>query len=149
IPAAPGCCEVLRTEIDPADAVQRTRMDRLSLLPAGQFDNQALSALAQTGLEPLLESHRRQFDFIIVDSSPVLRVADRMQIAPHVDGVIFSVLHNVSQLPRVHAARQRLVGLGIPVLGAVVLGTEEESGGYGYRYNGRRARETMKPQPRG
>jgi capsular exopolysaccharide synthesis family protein len=149
IPATPGCCEVLRTEIDPADAVQRTRMDRLSLLPAGQFDNQALSALAQTGLEPLLESQRSQFDFIIVDSSPVLPVADAVQIAPHVDGVIFSVLRNVSQLPRVHAARQRLAGLGIPVLGAVVLGTDEESGGYGYRHNGRRTRETMKPQPRG
>jgi hypothetical protein len=78
-------------------------------------------------------------------------VADTVQIGPHVDGVIFSVLRKVSRLPRVHTARQRLADLGIPVLGAVILGTEEEIGGYGYRYSSRRSRrsrETIKKQPR-
>jgi capsular exopolysaccharide synthesis family protein len=147
MPAAPGCCEVLRTEIEPIDVVQATPVAGLSLLAAGHLDDEALLALAQTGLEPLLESQRGQFDFIIVDSSPVLPVADTVQIGAHVDGVIFSVLRNVSRLPRVHEARQRLTGLGIPVLGAVVLGTKEEAGGYGYhRGSNRRARKTLKPQ---
>jgi len=150
MPDAPGCCEALRTEIEPLDAVQPAPVAGLSLLPAGHLDDEALRALAQTGLEPLLESQRSQFDFIIVDSSPVLPVADTVQIAAHVDGVIFSVLRNVSRLPRIHAARQRLAALGIPVLGAVVLGTDEEVGGYGYHSSSRRrSRETMmKPSRR-
>jgi polysaccharide biosynthesis transport protein len=148
MPGAPGCCEILRGEIEASDAVQPTPVAGLVLLPAGHFDDEALLALAQTGLEPILESQRNQFDFIVVDSSPVLPVADTVQIGPHVDGVIFSVLRKVSRLPRVHSARQRLTSLGIPVLGAVILGTEEEIGGYGYRYGSRRSRETMKKQPR-
>jgi succinoglycan biosynthesis transport protein ExoP len=148
MPDAPGCCEALRTEIEPPDAVQATPVTGLSLLPAGHLDDAALSALAQTGLEPLLESQRSQFDFIIVDSSPVLPVADAVQIAAHVDGVIFSVLRDVSRLPRVHAARERLAALGIPVLGAVVLGTDEEAGGYGYHSSSRRrGRQTMLKRP--
>lgn len=146
MPLAPGCCEILRKEIDPDDAVQLTPVAGLWLLPAGHFDNEALAPLAQNGLEPILEGLRRHFDFIIVDSSPVLPVADATQVAQHVDGVILSILRNVSQLPRVHAARQRLAGLGIPVLGAVVLGTQEETGGYGYhtsRRSRKRAKETI------
>lgn len=145
MPSAPGCCEILRTEIEPADAIRQTPVAGLSLLPAGHFDDEALLALAQTGLELVVESQRLQFDFIVVDSSPVLPVADAVQIGAHVDGVIFSVLRNFSRLPRVHTARQRLAALGIPVLGAVVLGTEEETGGYGYHYSSRRkrAKETI------
>lgn len=138
----PGCCEVLRKEVDPDNVLRPTAVRGLTLLPAGQFDPQVLPALAQHGLEPILEGLRRHYDFIIVDSSPVLPVADAVQVAQQVDGVIFSILRNVSQLPRVHAAQQRLGALGVPVLGAVVLGTQEEVGGYGYHAGHRPIRKT-------
>jgi capsular exopolysaccharide synthesis family protein len=133
LPEAPGCCEILRTEIDVVDTIQATTVDGLWLLPAGHYDDDAKRALAQVGLEVLLARVRSEFDFIVVDSSPVLPVADTIQVGPHVDGVIFSVLQNVSQLPRVYSATQRLAGLGIPVLGAVVLGTHADMDSYSYR----------------
>ena len=49
-------------------------------------------------LQPRL---RGQFDFIIVDSCPVLPVADALLIGQHVDGVLFSIMQDVSQLPKV------------------------------------------------
>jgi hypothetical protein len=45
-----------------------------------------------------------------------------MMIGQHADGVILSVLRNVSRLPAVYAAQQRLASIGIPILGAVVIG---------------------------
>ena len=54
------------------------------------------------------------------------------------------MLRNVSQLPRVYNASQRLTGLGIRLLGAVVLGTREDVGSYGYNYiTPRRGRPTQ------
>ena len=39
----------------------------------------------------LLMTLREQFDFIILDSSPVLLVSDSLAISQHVDAVIFSI----------------------------------------------------------
>ncbi len=144
LPHAPGVSEILRDEIDPADTILETSIHGLSLLPAGHWDNEAMIALAKGNLEALFERMRQRFDFVVVDSSPVLPVADAVQVGQHVDGVVFSVLRNVSQLPRVYSATQRLTGLGIRLLGAVVLGTREDVGSYGYNYVApRRARTTQ------
>ena len=53
-------------------------------------------ALAKGSLEELIARMRQRFDFVVVDTSPVLPVADAIQVAQHVDGVVFSVLRNVS-----------------------------------------------------
>ena len=50
--------------------------------------------------------------FILVDSCPVLPVADSLLVAQHVDGVIFTLLREVSRLPQVYSGYQRLSALG-------------------------------------
>jgi hypothetical protein len=52
-------------------------------------------------------------------------VADPLAIGRHVDGVIFSILRDVSRLPSVYAAHERMTGLGIRILGAVINGARE------------------------
>ena len=51
----------------------------------------------------------------------------------HVDGVLFSVLQNVSTAPAVHEAYQRLASLGVVLLGAVVSGVRPDVASYGRR----------------
>jgi Mrp family chromosome partitioning ATPase len=82
----------------------------------------------------IFDEIRPQFDFIIVDSSPVLPVADSLVLAQHVDGVLFSLLREVSRMHKVYAAYQRLAMLGVPMLGAVVNGTLEDAYHYGHSY---------------
>src|SRR5262249_18735402 len=94
----------------------------------------ALQALAQGGAESIFRAARAQFDFLVVDTPPVLPVADSLLIGEHVDGVVFSILREISRLPRVHAAYQRLTMLGISILGAVVTGTQEQAYGSDYHY---------------
>jgi Mrp family chromosome partitioning ATPase len=77
---------------------------------------------------------KEQYDFIIVDSCPVLPVADTLLLAQHVDGVILSVLRDVSRLPAVHLAQQRLQSLGVNTLGAVVIGADNDLQSLGYKY---------------
>jgi polysaccharide biosynthesis transport protein len=66
-----------------------------------------------------------------VDSAPVLPVADTLLLGQHVDAALFSILRDVSQLPKIHAARERLTALGVPILGAVLSGTNVDTH---YRY---------------
>ena len=137
LPLGPGVCEVLRGESDVADIIQPTSAPLLSLLTAGRCDASAIEALAHGSLQRLFDEVRGQFDYIIVDSAPVLAVADSLQVCQHVDAVLFSVLRDVSRLPRIHAAYEQLSRLGVRMLGVVVAGTQVEDHGYNYSYQGR------------
>src|SRR5262249_22558170 len=134
VPPEPGFSEVLRGEVEHDDAVKTTPVSRLWMIPAGNWDSHAVQALAQDGVRGIFDRLREQYDFIIIDSSPVLPVADALALGQHVDGVILAVLSDVSRVPTVQAAYQRLASLGIRVLGSVVLGARDEVAGFRYQY---------------
>jgi Mrp family chromosome partitioning ATPase len=92
------------------------------MMPAGRWSSHATEALSQELAKPVLQQLREEFDFIIVDSSPVLAVVDALLLGQQVDAAIFSILHEVSHSPSVYAAHQRLESLGVRILGAVVNG---------------------------
>ncbi len=140
VPLGPGLSAVLRGEVGVTEALQPTRAEGLWLMPAGTCDGEALRTLSRGGMTSVFEQLRGEFDFIVVDTSPVLPVADTLMVAQQVDGVLFAILKEVSRLPKVHEAYQKLLALGVRVLGAVVNGTSSEVYGYGYGYgngNGR------------
>lgn len=135
VPQEPGLAEVLRGDVEPTDAIRATAISRLWVLPAGNGDAHAIQALAQDNLRTLFGNLKSQYDFIIIDSPPILPVADSLLIGQHVDGVVFAVLSDVSVAPAVHAAQMKLQPLNPHVLGAVVLGTESEFHGKPYGYS--------------
>jgi polysaccharide biosynthesis transport protein len=132
----PGLSELLRGEAGIDDAIRGGPVDGLAVLPAGQRDERTFKALAQGAAGPLWEQFKATYDFIVVDSPPVLAVADSLLIGQHADGVVFSVLRDVSRLPSIYAAYERLAMLNIRILGAVVNGAECPLYGssYGYAY---------------
>lgn len=134
VPQDPGFSEVLRGELSPSEAVRSTPLSRLWVLPAGHWDSHAVQALAQDNVRTILEELKQQYDFIILDSCPILPVADSLLLGQNVDGVLMTVMSDVSRSPAVHAAHQRLENLGIKTLGAVVIGTKNELGPLGYKY---------------
>jgi capsular exopolysaccharide synthesis family protein len=134
LPLQPGLSEALLGEVHIAEATRATAVDGLWMIPAGQWDREVMHALARDGVEEIFEKLKSEYDFIVVDSHPVLPANDSLLVAQHVDAVLLSVLRDVSQAPRVYAACQRLATLGIRVLGAVVNGTKPEDCYAGYQY---------------
>jgi len=132
LPVAPGLSEVLRGEVEWANASAATTIANLTVLPAGRCDRQTISLLAQGCLGPLFVRLKEQFDFVIIDSSPIRPVADGLIIAQHVDAVLFSIFRDVSRKTTVSAASERLQSLGVQILGAVVTGVH--GGRYGNDY---------------
>jgi capsular exopolysaccharide synthesis family protein len=120
-----GLCDVLRGEATDAEVTQPTTMAGLAVVTAGQWDYAAAQGLAQNRLGAALGPLRREYDFILIDSSPVLPVTDALLIGQSVDGVVFSILRDVSRLPSVYVASQRLTAVGARTLGAVVNGVSE------------------------
>jgi len=132
IEPVPGMCELLRGEFELEDIVQTVEPNGLNVIPAGRLTQAALQQLSQGGMKEIIDQARLDYDFVIVDSSPVLPVTDAMLVGQHVDAVIFSIRRDVSRYNKVAGACQRFSMLGIPILGAVVIGLDE--GSYGSMY---------------
>jgi polysaccharide biosynthesis transport protein len=139
---APGFSEALRGEAAYEDLVQPTPVENLWLLSAGQGDRRAVQALGKEDLGKVFDAFKAEFDFVVVDVCPVLPVPDALLVGQHADAALFAVLRNVSRLPAVYAAQQRLGALDIPTLGAVVVGEAVQTYGID-RYTARAAEEKM------
>ena len=72
----PGLCELVRGEVDDLAVIRATAIDNLWIIPAGRHDDQALAVLSQSRTRAVFDRLRDRFDFVIVDSAPVLPVAD-------------------------------------------------------------------------
>jgi capsular exopolysaccharide synthesis family protein len=134
LPRQPGLSQVLTGEVDVAEAVRPGSIDGLFVLTVGPFDPEAMNTGSKRSFEKLFARLRQEFDYIIVDSCPVLPVVDSLLIGVRVDGVILSVRPRMSQLPRLVEAYERLRGAGIPVLGAVLNGVPASIYSYESRY---------------
>jgi capsular exopolysaccharide synthesis family protein len=130
----PGLSELLRGETDAAGAVQPGPVAGLSVMCAGASNGQAIQALSQPILRQIFDGLRGAYDFIVVDSAPVLPVADSQLLGQQADGVILSVLRDVSRLPQVYAAYERLAHLKVRILGAVMNGADGGVYGSSYEY---------------
>jgi len=125
-PLEDGFCEVLRAEVDVADVIQPTHAEGLWLLTAGYCDAAAIQALAKEQVQPVFDKLRAEFDFVIIDAAPVLKLSDSLILGQYADGAILSVLRDVSQVPKIHQASELLQSVGIRVLGSVVNGVREK-----------------------
>src|SRR5262249_39806622 len=92
LPCEPGFSEVLSGQCDLPAAIQATAVRGLSLLAAGVWDDRTLLELNRGKAAELLGQLGQQYDLVLIDSSPVLPVADALLLGQQVDGVLFSAL---------------------------------------------------------
>jgi capsular exopolysaccharide synthesis family protein len=134
VPLDPGFNELLRGEVHLAEVIRTTMADRLWVIPGGRWDDGVSQVLAQGDVAGIFQQLKTNYDFVVVDSSPALLVADSLLIAQRVDAVLFSVLRDVSLLPAVYSAYQKFTALGVPILGAVANGTQSPVYASDYQY---------------
>lgn len=96
-----------------------TRLDgyTFSVLAVGGVPNHPLDPEI---LDPLLARLRSQFDFIVIDGSPVNTYADTSVLATKVDGVILVVEADQTPVAEAEMAKRQLDKVGARLLGVVL-----------------------------
>lgn len=122
MPMQQGLCEVLRAEANVNEVLKATPAENLWVLPAGYRDMHTDQYMALPVLQNLIQEMRNQFDAVVIDTSPALTNPDAMLIGQSVDTAILSVRRDVSRLPKVKEAAERLRSVGIHVVGAIMNG---------------------------
>ena len=107
VPLSPGLSEVL-SGANPGEAIHATSIPNLSVMTSGQWTCTAQQGLVGPRWHTVAANLKEEFDFVIMDSSPLLLVSDALLLAREADGVIVSVLTGVSQFATVDEAVNRL-----------------------------------------
>ena len=132
-----GLVDLLRGEVEIDDAIQSTSVPDFFVLPCGKRPKDPAELLAKPQFEQLLQVLRERYDYVIVDTPPVLAVTDPCGVAARVDGVI--VCMRLSRHTRDLGRRtiEQLRDVGATLTGIVINGVEERDAyGYGnYRYS--------------
>lgn len=131
----------LLTSHDPlASAVVKSDQDYLNLLVAGPIPPSPTELLSTARIEEILQEAAGQFSVVVVDSPPILGLADAPLMAALVDGVVFVVEADRSRRGSLKAALRRLRAMRPVLLGAVLTKFDPLKAGnryseyYGYDY---------------
>ena len=95
----------------------------------------AAEMIGSAKMRALMESCRERYDYVIVDTPPILAVTDAVRLSSQADSVLLVI--RAGQTPRDALARScdLLNQATVPVLGIVVNGVSSRSAGanyYGY-----------------
>jgi polysaccharide biosynthesis transport protein len=86
-----GFSEVLKGEVSWREVVVPTAYDTLFVLPRGKTLGQPSEHLLRDSTDALLKEIYQYYDYIIIDSSPVLAADDTTSLAPKIDATLFVV----------------------------------------------------------
>jgi capsular exopolysaccharide synthesis family protein len=133
IPNHTGLSEVLAQKIEWHEAIQNV-MPGLDVLTAGTIPENPVTLIDSGRMEDLLASLSHNYDQIILDTPPILGIADTRMLGRMSDGFLFVIRPGVAQYGNVTAAKELIERTGQKVLGIVVNGVESGSEPYGYQY---------------
>jgi capsular exopolysaccharide synthesis family protein len=132
-----GVSSVIAGDAEILDAIQQTPVKNLWAMPCGPRPHNPSDLLTSPRFKELIDLVRDQYDFIIIDTPPILAVTDSSVVAPRADAVLLVV--RLTKHARDSALRttEMLNGLGARILGVVVNGIGKTAGyGYGYQRYG-------------
>lgn len=107
----------------------------LAVLASGAMPPNPAEILASDRMRQVLEDLTQEFDIVVVDSAPLLPVADTVGLASMVDGAVVVVRAGRTPSERAATAVASLRSVGTPILGGVLSMTHtRHQHGYGYGY---------------
>ncbi len=116
------------------DAVVKDPVTGMDMLMAKATHSEMREFVSSTRLRVLIAEAREHYDLVIVDSPPVLRVPDAINLADTSDAIVFLTAWRVTRVKMVQEALNRLSVAGRPIAGVVlsrVRGTIPEEYVYG------------------
>jgi capsular exopolysaccharide synthesis family protein len=136
-----GLASVLAGEVKPWEALQKPGVENLRVMASGPVPARPAELLQSEQMGELLTELREVADLIILDTAPVLLVADALGLAPLVDGVLFVADAENTSSAAISHAREQLEQVSAPLIGAVLNNFDPQKArsygygyGYGYRY---------------
>jgi succinoglycan biosynthesis transport protein ExoP len=129
---AAGLTSVLLGRASVDDVVQPWGSSGLHVLPSGPLPPNPTELLGSVPMRRLLGELRAAYDHVVLDSTPLLPVADSAVVAGLVDGTLLLVNATKARRHQVAESVRNLARVEAPVLGVVLNQVAREERSYGY-----------------
>jgi polysaccharide biosynthesis transport protein len=93
----------------------------LVILPGGKASDERAHLVASMAMKSIMESLRARFDFIVLDSSPIIPYAEGRALSTLTDGIIFVARSGITPGPAMARSMELLCELKSPRIVKVVL----------------------------
>jgi capsular exopolysaccharide synthesis family protein len=127
-----GLASVIAGTVPFKDAIVATVIEGLSVMPCGPRPENPAELLTSPAFQKLLDTLRQDFDYVLIDTPPLLAVSDPSAVAARVDGVLLVVRFSKYARPNARRAKELLSSLQANVLGIVVNGYGRQGSPFGY-----------------
>lgn len=133
VPSTTGVTSILAGESTLDDATQSTGVENLRILAAGPPCGNPAEMLTTKSFGRLIAEAREKYDFVLIDTPPVLPVTDPVIISSHVDAVYMPMRIRKGVQVKSQKAVEALALVGRQIEGVVINGlSRKEAGSYGF-----------------
>ncbi|MGM9519271.1 MAG: CpsD/CapB family tyrosine-protein kinase [Phascolarctobacterium sp.] len=134
-----GLSNCVATGSNVMDIIQQTSVPNLYVLTSGPVAPNPSELLASQNMVDILEELKQHFDYVLVDTPPIMPVTDAAVVSAKVDGTILVIASGAVSPSIAMEAKTRLEQAGAHLLGVVLnkvdVGANSHYGyGYGYYY---------------
>ena len=134
-PQSPGLTNRIAgnsSEGNEAASIVTTDVEGLFLMPSGNQAPNPAELLSSDRMTRIIAMNARAFDHVIIDTAPILGLADSMVLSRLVDGVI--VVTSAGKTPKesIKTSMRRLTQVRAPLIGVVLNAVDLESPDYAY-----------------
>lgn len=148
--SSPGLAEIILGKVDPLETIRKTDIPNLDVIARGKFSEEVTDRFAGEGFQKFIAEMRTKYERVIIDTPPVLGLAETSSLLPFVDGVVFVVWSGRTPLRNVRIAIDTLRSNRAKFLGFVLnrLDLTATSNYYYYYYYSHNYYENYQPVER-
>ncbi len=115
-----GLSNVLANQCSSDEVVRITEIENLSIVTAGPIPPNPTELLSSGRMHEVVESWKGDFDIILIDTSPIMAVADGLIVASICDGVILVVQAGKVKHEYIQKSKERLEHVKAHIIGVVL-----------------------------
>ncbi|WP_295399030.1 polysaccharide biosynthesis tyrosine autokinase [uncultured Thiocystis sp.] len=134
LPNSSGLTNYLAGNTKAAEIAQPTQVKGLFVMTSGPLPPNPVELLSSAKMLDLVRITAERFDYVIIDSPPIIGLADALVLASLARATIFTVDAGVTRIGALDGSIKRLRDANVNLLGAVLTKFGKAGTGYGYGY---------------
>lgn len=130
----PGLTDILSGKNSLESVFQDTEIEDLKLISCGTKPPNPAELLSSESMTELISNLRKEFDFILFDSPPIMSVTDAVVLATLVDGTVIVIKSGETPRFPIQQAIEQLSEVDARIVGAILNNMDFENRSYYYHY---------------
>ncbi len=135
VPNQLGLNDYLTNKISKEELIRHSDSLLMDFIVTGEKTTAITNILEAQKLKELILDLKKSYDYVLIDTPPVIAVSDALYVSKLADGVVFIVAQDIAKKQIVKEAVNTLKKSDIRILGTVLTQVSLKHGEYGYGYD--------------